>query len=125
MGFESRPLRHSDGGGLYLSISKDGRRRWMFLYTRAGKRSELGLGGARDVSLVDARKLAADMRSQLAHGLDPRRVRRRDQEAMTFGQFADAYVAQMRPSWKNGVPPVSWTVMGFQPLAVHDGFFRS
>ena len=41
-----QPGRHSDGGGLYLSISKHGRRRWMFLYTRAGKRSELGLGGA-------------------------------------------------------------------------------
>ena len=105
-----QPGRHSDGGGLYLSISKDGRRRWMFLYTRVGKRSELGLGGARDVSLADARKLAADMRSQLAHGLDPRRVRRRDQDAMTFGQCADAYVEQMRPSWKNAKHADQWSM---------------
>ena len=82
----------------------------MFLYTRAGKRSELGLGGARDVSLADARKLAADMRSQLAHGLDPRRVRRRDQDAMTFGQCADAYVAQMRPSWRNTKHADQWSM---------------
>ncbi|WP_267358953.1 MULTISPECIES: integrase arm-type DNA-binding domain-containing protein [unclassified Methylobacterium] len=26
------PGRHADGGGLYLSISKDGRRRWVFLF---------------------------------------------------------------------------------------------
>ena len=27
----SKPGRHSDGGGLYLSISAEGRRRWVFL----------------------------------------------------------------------------------------------
>jgi hypothetical protein len=29
----SNPGRHSDGGGLYLSISAEGRRRWVFLFT--------------------------------------------------------------------------------------------
>ena len=105
-----QPGRHSDGGGLYLSISKDGRRRWIFMYVRAGRRTELGLGSARGVSLADARRLAADMRSQLVQGQDPRRIRRRDQEAMTFGQFADAYVAQMRPSWKNAKHADQWTM---------------
>jgi hypothetical protein len=38
------PGRHSDGGGLYLSIDDSGRRRWVFMYTRGGKRTELGLG---------------------------------------------------------------------------------
>ena len=31
----SKPGRHSDGGGLYLSISGEGRRRWVFLYALA------------------------------------------------------------------------------------------
>ena len=105
-----QPGRHSDGGGLYLSISKDGRRRWMFMYVRAGRRTELGLGSARGVSLADARRLAADMRSQLVQGQDPRRIRRRDQEAMTFGQFADAYVEQMRPSWRNAKHADQWSM---------------
>ena len=26
------PGRHSDGGGLYLAIDDDGRRRWVFMY---------------------------------------------------------------------------------------------
>ena len=102
--------RHSDGGGLYLSISKDGRRRWVFMYTRGGRRTELGLGSARDVSLADARRVATDMRSQLAQGLDPRRVRKRDENAMTFGQFADAYVEQMRPSWRNAKHADQWSM---------------
>lgn len=37
------PGRHADGGGLYLSISKDGRRRWVFLFRWKGKLREMGL----------------------------------------------------------------------------------
>jgi hypothetical protein len=53
------PGRHGDGGGLYLSISNDGRRRWVFLFTQEGKLREMGLGSAQDVSLADARDKAA------------------------------------------------------------------
>ena len=50
------PGRHGDGNGLYLSISKDGlRRRWVYLFTRAGKLREMGLGGFPAVSLAAAR----------------------------------------------------------------------
>ena len=44
----SKPGRHGDGAGLYLSISKAGdtlRRRWVYLFTRGGKLREMGLGG--------------------------------------------------------------------------------
>jgi Arm DNA-binding domain len=67
----NKPGRHSDGGGLYLSIDESGRRRWVFMYTRAGKRVELGLGGRRDLSLADARAEAATFRAMLAAGADP------------------------------------------------------
>jgi len=46
------PGRHGDGGGLYLSISKDGRRRWVFLYNQNGKLREMGLGPAQEVPLA-------------------------------------------------------------------------
>ena len=42
----AKPGRHSDGGGLYLSISGEGRRRWVFMYTWRGKQREAGLGSA-------------------------------------------------------------------------------
>ena len=56
--------RHADGGGLYLSISNGGRRRWVFLYTWRGKIREAGLGtaGKGGVSLKDAREKAAQGR---------------------------------------------------------------
>jgi Arm DNA-binding domain len=50
--------RHADGGGLYLSISPNGGRRWVFLYRWLGKPTEIGFGSARDVTLARARELA-------------------------------------------------------------------
>ena len=44
--------RHADGGGLYLSISNNGGRRWVFLYRWHGKPTEIGFGSARDVTLA-------------------------------------------------------------------------
>src|SRR5262245_2076872 len=34
--------RHADGGGLYLSISSNGGRRWVFLFRWHGKPTEIG-----------------------------------------------------------------------------------
>src|ERR1700733_13120957 len=50
--------RHSDGGGLYLSISPNGGRRWTFLYRWRGKPTELGftiLCAARTGEVLGAR----------------------------------------------------------------------
>jgi hypothetical protein len=47
--------RHADGGGLYLSISPNGGRRWVFLFRWHGKPTEIGFGSARDVTLARAR----------------------------------------------------------------------
>lgn len=68
------PGRHSGGGGLYLSISKDGetvRRRWVLLYRWHGKLKEMGLGPAATVSLAQARELADKWRRELQAGRNP------------------------------------------------------
>src|SRR5262249_34592977 len=64
--------RHADGGGLYLSISPNGGRRWVFLYRWHGKPTEIGLGSARDVTLARARELACQARTKLAEGVNPK-----------------------------------------------------
>lgn len=101
--------RHSDGGGLYLSIDPTGRRRWVFMYTRVGKRTELGLGGGRDLSLANARKEACTLRTILADGGDPRSAREK-QERQTFGECADTYVEVMRPSWRSAKHAAQWAM---------------
>jgi hypothetical protein len=68
--------RHADGGGLYLSISPNGGRRWVFLFRWHGKPTEIGLGSARDVALARARELAFQARAKLAEGINPKDARR-------------------------------------------------
>lgn len=104
------PGRHSDGGGLYLFIDPHGRRRWIFMYTRAGKRTELGLGSGRDLSLANARTEATKLREVLAMGGDPKVERQKDEHIPSFGAWADAYVEAMRPSWRNAKHAAQWTM---------------
>ena len=60
----AEPGRYADGNGLYLSISENGGRRWVFLYRRHGKHREMGLGSARSVSLADApERFAAEVQA--------------------------------------------------------------
>ncbi len=111
----ARTGRHADGGNLFLSISKNGGRRWVFLYRWRGTRREMGLGSAaRDgVSLADARDLAGQARAQLQKGVDPLTARQFARDAAekadranrataaTFGQIADQHVEAMESSWAN------------------------
>src|SRR3569623_878883 len=87
------PGRHSDGGGLYLRITPQGARAWVFMATIEGKRREIGLGPESAVSLKAARRLADRMREAAALGADPRTViASRENEAepkiVTFGDYA-------------------------------------
>jgi integrase len=99
--------RHADGGGLYLSISPNGGRRWVFLYRWHGKRTEMGLGSARVVTLARARELASQARAKLADNINPLVVRR-PSEGSTFGECADRYIEAKRPSWRSAKHGAQW-----------------
>ncbi len=112
----TKPGRHSDGGGLYLSITKAGARRWVFLYRWQGKPTEMGLGSAAkgQVSLARARELAGEARSLLASGVSPLAAKRTAQSAAasitTFGEVADTYVEAMSPQWRNAKHRAQWVM---------------
>ena len=99
--------RHADGGGLYLSISPNGGRRWVFLYRWHGKPTEIGFGSARDVTLARARELARQARGNLAEGINPKDARK-PSEGTTFGECADRVIEAMRPSWRNEKHAAQW-----------------
>src|SRR5271169_356570 len=99
--------RHADGGGLYLSISPNGGRRWVFLYRWHGKPTEIGFGSARDVTLARARDLASQNRTLLVGGINPKEARKPTQGA-TFGECADRVIEAMRPSWRNAKHAAQW-----------------
>ncbi len=108
----TKPGRHADGGGLYLTIAASGAKRWTFMYERAGRQREAGLGSANAVPLAKARSVAASFREILAGGGDPiedRQAERRTHDRRrTFGEVADDVLASKEASWRNAKHRAQW-----------------
>jgi len=105
----TKPGRHSDGNGLYLSIDGKGGRRWVLLFTWHGRTREMGLGSGTAVSLARARELAADARRLLAEGKDPIAARRGDKaHVATFGAVADDLMTSLESGWRNPKHRAQW-----------------
>jgi integrase len=105
------PGRYSDGGGLYLVITPTSRK-WVFIFTLAGKRREMGLGPLRQVSLPTARDLAAKAREHLRASLDPIVERKRLRQAVlgvpTFGEIADSLIESIEHRFRNPKHRAQW-----------------
>ena len=59
---------YPDGGGLYLQVKNNGRS-WLLRYMLASRQRYMGLGPAADISLSEARDLAADAVRRSQRGL--------------------------------------------------------
>lgn len=105
---ESRPGRHSDGGGLYLQVSPTGSRSWIYMWKVEGKRTAMGLGSFPTVSLADARDRAADLRRQVASRLNPL-VEARREAAPTFAVTVERFLDDQRlAAWRNDKHKAQW-----------------
>lgn len=111
------PGRHADGGGLYLIVEPSYARRWAFIWTKARKRRELGLGGLAKVSLATARRRAAEAAERVGAGGDPIADRiaaqaaeiQRAAEVQPFGEFADAWFeSAVAPGLRNQKHSDTW-----------------
>ena len=103
--------RHSDGGGLYLSIGHGGRRRWIFLYRdrRTKKLREMGLGSTEAVPLAKARERARQAREALAEGVDPIDSARAERTGIpTFGALAEEVISALEGGWANPRHRLQW-----------------
>jgi integrase len=110
---DRRALVLADGGGLYLQVSlgaeRNIRKSWCFRYERFGRRHEMGLGSAHDVSLAEARDKAAEYRKQLLTDEDPLRVRRAKKQSLkeseakqrTFKECTEAYLRAHADGWRS------------------------
>jgi integrase len=113
---EKRPGMYCDGGGLYLRVTKDGAKNWVYRYMLAGRPRWMGLGPVALFGLAEARGKALEARKLRHEGIDPIETRRaaRTRErlsaakAMTFKQCAAAYIAANRVGWKNHKHAAQW-----------------
>ena len=101
---------HSDGGNLYLG-KRGQRASWVFRYKLKGRVKELGLGSYPSRSLSEARRVAAELRTQLLDGLPIRSLRsqRRDPSIPTIRESAFAYIEAKRSEWSNKKHAQQWT----------------
>lgn len=122
------PGMHAVGGapGLYLLVTANGGRRWVYRVMQNGKRSDMGLGPFPEVSLADAREQVMAMRIQQRAGVDVaqerRESKRRARAALAagelpgqakriplFSEYADAWINLNKKRWKNDKHQQQWT----------------
>lgn len=118
---EKTPKMHSDGDGLYLRVKSSGSSSWLYRYRTGGKLRDMGLGAYPEITLAEARDLAADARKLAKTGSDPLEVRRKAREAVeveqrraealatTFESVALNYIESQKAGWKNAKHASQWT----------------
>lgn len=128
----AKPGRHADGGGLYLLVKPSGARSWVFRFMLNGKSRDLGLSrcpeavtlmakdGTKELTLAQARDVAAIYRLKVKAGIDPLEARqdaaaqaateRQEQEAarVIFREMAERYIASQEDTWRNAKHRQQW-----------------
>ncbi len=127
----AKPGRHADGAGLYLLVKESGARFWVFRFMLKGKTRDVGLsrcpealellqGRASDLTLAQARDVAAIYRMKVKAGIDP--LAERDLKAaealtaaqaakvarITFKAVAEGYIGANEGSWRNDKHRQQW-----------------
>jgi integrase len=99
--------RISDGGGLYMQITPDGKKSWRYQYTRpgVGGRNTLSLGDYPAVTVAGARKSRDEAKVLLGEGIDPGEHRkatksiRSDRAANSFEVVAREWFSKHLKTW--------------------------
>ena len=100
--------RYSDGGGLFLVVSKRGAKRWAYMSWAGGRQIEHGLGGLASVSLAMAREQAAECRRLVSGGRNPIEARRAKANVPMFGEMAEMVIAALESGWCNEKHRAQW-----------------
>ena len=110
------PGLYGDGGGLYLQVSANGSKSWLFRFKTCGRTRYMGLGSLRTISLAKAREAVSKCRELQLQGIDPiaqrdglRAAARLDAvKTMTFDECRDAYIAAHKAGWRNAKHGMQW-----------------
>lgn len=136
---KKKPGYYCDGDGLYLQVTDNGAKSWIYRYRLNGRSREMGLGAfARNgVTLKDARQKRKEWSVFVDQGIDPIDERKRQRESnriagvkkITFAECAEQYIDAHAAKWKNAKHVAQWrstlaayanTVFGSLPVAEID-----
>lgn len=101
----AKPVKLTDGGGLYLEVTPAAGKLWRYRYRIDGKESTLSLGDFPSVDLAEARRLRDEARAKVKEGINPALARQqakaaqRFENANTFEAVALEWYADKSPKW--------------------------
>jgi len=95
-----KPYKLSDSQGMYILITKKGRKYFRLDYRLHGRRKTLALGVYPDTTLKDARVKAAEARANLEQGIDPSGSKKKDDG--TFEGIGREWFAKQEKIWVAG-----------------------
>jgi integrase len=107
---------HHDGDGLYLQITKNKNKSWIFRYAYNGNSHYLGLGPSKYVSLAEARQKRNEYKKQLINRINPieeknrlsEQIKRISQDSISFQKCAEAYIQARKLEWTNEKHIENW-----------------
>jgi integrase len=115
----SKPGLHRDPEtrGLYLKVTHDGTKSWVYRFMLNGRARAMGLGPFPVIKLAKARDLAIDARRLLIAGKDPIESRRDQQKQeqleqakkMPFKEFAEEFIESKKPEWTSKTHAHQWS----------------
>ena len=109
---------HRCGDGLYLQVSNQGTKSWLYRFKSpvTKKQREMGLGSYKFVDLAQARQWALNSKKMVLEGKDPieeriannSRLRLAQARDLTFKEIAEAFIASKSHEWKNAKHAQQW-----------------
>jgi len=110
------PGLYGDGGGLYLQVSQQRTKAWVFRFMMAGRARKMGLGRFDLISLAEARKKAGAAYALVVDGIDPiddRDARKtalavEKAKTLTFKECAERYISAHKSGWKSDKHAGQW-----------------
>lgn len=96
-----KPIKLSDGGGLFLLVQPNGAKGWRLAYRFEGKQKLLSLGIYPAVTLKSAREKRDEIKEQLAKGIDPSAFRKaaKSLDSDTFEALAREWFNKFSSTW--------------------------
>ncbi len=100
-----KPLKLTDGGGLYLEIRLTGTKLWRLRYRIDGKENVFAIGGYPEIGLADARDAREKAKPLIRQGIHPSHNRQAERlansaaNANTFEAVAREWIKKKAPSW--------------------------
>ena len=102
---KEKDYKATDGGGLFLLVTKTGSKLWKLKYYYLGKEKKLAFGPYPTVSLSEARDKRDEAKKLLANGHDPSAIRQEikqekiQENANTFESIAREWHEHKKPEW--------------------------